>query len=117
MDLSIDHASTTPPFEQLRVQLLDRMQRGALAAGSRLPTVRQLAADLGVAPGTVARAYRELEAAGAIVTRGRAGSVVAWSADAGERAVQQLVAELVVVARENGVPAARVREMLDASFD
>jgi DNA-binding transcriptional regulator YhcF (GntR family) len=48
-----------------------------LPPGSRLPTIRQLAADLGIAAGTVARAYRELEAAGIIVTRGRHGTHIA----------------------------------------
>jgi len=114
--LVIDPASPTPPFEQLRAQLLAQMQAGELAAGARLPTVRQLASDLGLAPGTVARAYKELEASGAIETRGRAGTVVAWSADAGERRVQQLAAQLAAVAREHRVPATRVRALLDAAL-
>jgi DNA-binding transcriptional regulator YhcF (GntR family) len=50
---------------------------GALASGSRLPTVRSLAADLGIAAGTVARAYKELEAAGVVESRRRGGTVVA----------------------------------------
>ena len=116
MDLELDPASTTPPYEQLRVQLLERMQRGALPAGSRLPTVRQLAVELDLAPGTVARAYKELEAAGAIETRGRNGTVVAWSPDAGERRVQERAAQLAAVARENSVPPERVRELLDAAL-
>lgn len=114
--LVIDPASPTPPFEQLRVQLLAQMQAGELAAGARLATVRQLAAELGVAPGTVARAYKELEAAGAIETRGRAGTFVAWSADAGERRIQELAAQLAAVAREHRVPAARVRAAVEAAL-
>lgn len=74
--IAIDAASPTPPFEQLRVQLLEQVRVGELAAGARLPTVRRLADDLGLAPGTVARAYRELEADGAIVGRGRHGTFV-----------------------------------------
>ena len=116
MDLELDLSSTTPPYEQLRVQLLERMQRGVLAAGSRLPTVRQLAAELDLAPGTVARAYKELEAAGAIETRGRNGTVVSWSPDAGERRVQELAAQLAAAARENHVPPARVRELVEAAL-
>lgn len=114
--LTIDPASPVPPFEQLRSALLARMQEGALPSGSRLPTVRQLAADLGIAPGTVARAYKELEAAGAIETRGRGGTFVAWSTDAGERRIQELAAQLSAVAREHGVPPARVRAALDAAL-
>ena len=52
------------------------VESGQLAPGTKLPTVRALAAELGLAANTVARAYRELEALGVIETRGRAGSVV-----------------------------------------
>lgn len=78
----LDSTSATPPFDQIRVQLREQIQSGQLVFGARLPTVRHLAADLGVAAGTVARAYRELEVAGFIVTRGRAGTTVAGDDDA-----------------------------------
>ena len=73
---AIDPNSTVPPFEQVRVALLDQITTGRLAAGAKLPTVRQLATDLGVAANTVARAYRELEAEALIETRGRNGTFV-----------------------------------------
>ncbi|GAA3892128.1 GntR family transcriptional regulator [Leifsonia kafniensis] len=76
MIVTVDSRSATPPFEQVRIQVIDLIRSGALVAGTRLPTVRRLAADLGIAPNTVARAYKELEAAGYITTRGRAGSFV-----------------------------------------
>ncbi|MCS0499999.1 GntR family transcriptional regulator [Protaetiibacter mangrovi] len=101
------------PYEQLRDRLLAEMRAGSRPAGARLPTVRALADELGLAPGTVARAYKELEALGAIETRGRAGSFVAWSADAGERRVQELAAALVTTARDLDVPPERVRAILD----
>lgn len=66
-----------PPYEQLRRQLEGIIRDGALPPGSRLPTLRQLAGDLGVAVGTIGRVYRELEAAGLIVTRRAAGTRVA----------------------------------------
>ena len=72
----IDTTSTVAPFEQLRSQLADAVSAGELVPGDRLPTVRRLAEELGVAPGTVARAYRDLESAGVIETRGRNGSFV-----------------------------------------
>ena len=53
------------------------MLGGALATGDRLPAIRQLANDLGLAGGTVARAYRELEADGVVTTHGRHGTVIA----------------------------------------
>lgn len=80
--ITIDATSPVPPYEQLRVQLAGQISERVLPVGARLPTVRALATDLGLAVNTVARAYRELEAAGLIETRGRAGSFVAA---AGER--------------------------------
>lgn len=83
--LPIDPASDTPPFEQVRLQVAGLVADGELAAGEKLPTVRQLAADLGLAANTVARAYRELETDGVIVTQGRRGTFVASSLlDAGQ---------------------------------
>ncbi|WP_031166921.1 GntR family transcriptional regulator [Streptomyces durhamensis] len=73
----VDTASPVPPYEQIRAQLAALINSGRLAEGERLPTVRQLAADLGLAAGTVARAYRELEAASLIRTRRGAGTRVA----------------------------------------
>src|SRR2546421_8468630 len=75
MVLDIDVSSAVPPYEQIRSQISDAVALGLLERGGRLPTIRQLAADLGLAPGTIARAYRELEAAGLIVSRGRHGTI------------------------------------------
>lgn len=88
MILAVDPASSVPPFEQLRVQIVDAVQSGALAAGAKLPTVRRLAEDLGIAPNTVARSYRDLERDGVIETRGRNGSFIAVSGDATMREAQ-----------------------------
>ncbi|MFJ6001503.1 GntR family transcriptional regulator [Arthrobacter sp. NPDC092385] len=74
--LRIDLSSPVPPFEQIRAGIERLIARGALDDGARLPTVRSLAADLGVATGTVARAYRELEQAGLVEGRGRRGTLV-----------------------------------------
>jgi DNA-binding transcriptional regulator YhcF (GntR family) len=74
--ISISETSSVAPFEQLRVGLIEQIQSGELAAGARLPTVRALADELHLAPNTIARAYRELEADGFIETRGRNGSFV-----------------------------------------
>ncbi|MEL6892557.1 MAG: GntR family transcriptional regulator [Actinomycetota bacterium] len=75
--LTLDANDKRPPFEQLSSQLLRMISAGELAPGDRLAPIRQLAGDLGIAPNTVARAYRELEQLGAIVSRGRRGTVVA----------------------------------------
>ena len=76
LNLEIEATSSTPPFEQLRTAIAGRVAKGELAAGTKLPTVRQLAADLGLAVNTVARAYRELEADGVVETQGRRGTFV-----------------------------------------
>ena len=60
----IDHRASGPLFDQLRTQIIDGVRDGRLPPGTRLPTVRELAGELGLAVNTVARAYRELESAG-----------------------------------------------------
>ena len=74
--LRIDPDSDTPPYEQVRLGIIDPIADGTLLAGERLPTVRALASHLDLAANTVARSYRELEAAGVIETRGRQGSFI-----------------------------------------
>ncbi|MBW9120639.1 GntR family transcriptional regulator [Microbacterium trichothecenolyticum] len=96
----IDPSSAVPPFEQLRTGLVDAVASGELAAGARLPTVRRLAEDLGVAPGTIARAYRELEASGIIETRGRNGTFVAFDADPARQQLQRAAAAFAAQVRD-----------------
>jgi GntR family transcriptional regulator len=74
--LRIDPSSPVPPYEQIRGQVTRMIASGVLTQGQRLPAIRQLASDLDLAGGTVARAYRELERDGLIVTRGRHGTFV-----------------------------------------
>jgi DNA-binding transcriptional regulator YhcF (GntR family) len=76
LDIRLDPGSAVAPYEQVRRRIAELAASGGLAAGTRLPPVRQLAAELGLAVNTVARAYRELEHAGLVQTRGRAGTVV-----------------------------------------
>lgn len=63
--------------DRLAAAIAGRIHRGSLGPGERLPTVRALAAELGLAPNTVAKAYRKLEADGMIEGRGRNGTFVA----------------------------------------
>lgn len=74
--LRLDDAGAVPRFEQLRAQLAVMVAVGRLEPGCRLPTVRDLAAQLGLAPGTVARAYHQLESDGSVQGRGRLGTFV-----------------------------------------
>lgn len=104
IELRLDATDPTPPYEQLRRQFVDLMESAVLTEGSRLPPVRQLAADLGIATGTVARTYRELEKAGLIRTRRGAGTRVSGAAHVTEspartHRVEQLFIEAVQRAR------------------
>lgn len=85
LKIAIDAGSAVAPFEQLRAQISGQARSGALPTGSRLPTVRGLAEELGLAANTVAKAYRVLEADGVVETRGRNGTFVAAAGDAAER--------------------------------
>ena len=110
--VSLDTASPVPPFEQIRSRVAELIVSGTLAGGQRLPAVRQLAGDLRVAPGTVARAYKELETAGLLVTRRGAGTRVAprWPTSASER--PDLLAHVV----GGGVGRARALGFSDAEI-
>lgn len=103
MTFEIDHDSPVPPFEQLRALVVAQVRRGQLIAGSKLPTVRGMAADLDIAPNTVAKAYRALEQDGVIVTRGRSGTFVASGPDPSRTAVQRAATEYVHAARRAGI--------------
>lgn len=109
MKIAVDLDSTTPQYEQIRAQVAALITSGALHEADRLPTVRALAADLGIAAGTVARAYRELEAAGLVATRRRVGTVVTARTRPPGR-THQLALELVTAARGEGIPG---QDLLD----
>ncbi|WP_329584065.1 GntR family transcriptional regulator [Kitasatospora sp. NBC_01250] len=103
MQVSIDHAVATPPYEQLRAQIAEQARTGVLAAGLRLPTVRALAEQLGLAANTVARAYRELEADGVVETHGRRGTLVAATGDTAHRLAADAATEYAARAHRLGV--------------
>lgn len=100
--IHLDPASAVPPTEQVRSQLAALIRAGELGEGQRLPPVRQLAGDLGLANGTVAKAYKELESAGLVQTRRGGGTTVLG----GLAAAQSLGPEIrrwVRVARNSGI--------------
>jgi len=109
-----DPSLPEPPFEQLRVQLASRVASGDLPAGTRLPTVRALAAALGLAANTVARVYRELEADGVVVTEGRRGTFVASAAAPADasRAAEQYAA----TARRHGLTLAEAQRLVERTW-
>ena len=113
--LRLDSGSGVPLYDQLRTGLIDAVREGRLPRGTRLPTVRDMAGELGLAANTVARAYRELEGAGIVETRGRHGTFVARSdpADAAMAAAAHSYAE---AARALGLGRAEALRYLEAEF-
>lgn len=107
--IRLDLDDPLPPYEQIRRQLSSLITAGALEPGSRLPTVRSLAADLGIAAGTVARAYKELEQSGLIEARRRNGTIVVGpsgtpNGTTGQEAmVMAAVDRLILTARDAGI--------------
>ncbi|UFU07432.1 GntR family transcriptional regulator [Ruania halotolerans] len=119
MQVRIDDGDPTPPYEQLRRQLLALMHAGALAPEARLPPIRQLAADLGVAAGTVARAYRELEDAGWLVSRRGGGTRVATGAAPQSAASGVDLSEVTAAvhhARARGATATQIQATVDLAL-
>lgn len=117
MIITVDPADREPPYQQIRVQVLAAIAAGTVAEGLRLPTIRQLAADLDLAANTVARAYRELEADGAIETRGRRGTFVLGApvsspAEQAERQLDAIARDCVAESRRLGIPAADLARAL-----
>lgn len=117
MQIAIDPESSVPPFEQLRSRVAALVHDGTLPAGAKLPTVRGLAADLGLAVNTVAKAYRALESDGVIETRGRAGTFVASTALAAPPAdVARLAGELAAAARRQGLSLDETRTLVERAW-
>lgn len=100
--LRVDVKARAPLFDQLRTQVIDGVRTGSLPPGTRLPTVRDLAGQLGVAANTVARAYRELESAAIVETRGRFGTFISRF-DPTDVAMAAAAQEYVDVARALGL--------------
>src|SRR5512133_1914396 len=92
-------SSSVPPYEQIRSQVVAHVSAEHLRVGDRLPTIRALASDLGVAAGTVARAYRELEQSGVVATRRRTGTVVAEGAVGADTSLQRAADDFVASMR------------------
>jgi DNA-binding transcriptional regulator YhcF (GntR family) len=109
----LDLRSATPPYEQIRSQISSLVAMGELSPGTRLPSVRNLAADLGIAAGTVARAYKELEAAGIVESRRRGGTIVTGVAPGARDATSGTVPQAVTAAVDRYIEAGRKARLSD----
>jgi DNA-binding transcriptional regulator YhcF (GntR family) len=113
--IRLDAASGDAPYEQIRAQIAAQVSSGALAPGTRLPTVRALAQTLGVATNTVARSYRELEHTGVVTTKGRSGTVV--NGDGADRAAKEAARSYADAMRALGVGQDEALDLVRRAFD
>lgn len=114
--IAVDASSSEPPYEQVRRQVAEAVAGGRLVAGTRLPPVRRLAEDLGLAANTVARAYRELEQAGVVETRGRGGTVVTGGGDERRETARAAASAYVTQARRLGLPPEEILALVRAQL-
>ena len=111
----VDQHAAKPLFDQLRTQIIDGIRDGKLSPGTRLPTVRELAGQMSLAVNTVARAYRELEAAGILETRGRFGTFVS-RVDPADTAMATAAHTYVSAARALGIEKDDALRYVEAAF-
>ncbi len=116
--LVLDPSNPMPPYEQIGWQIRLQIAAGRLRVGAFLPSVRQLARDLGVAPNTVVRAYGELEQEGWVASTARRGVQVippspTMAAEARARAIERAVGQLLITAHQLGFTPAEVRAELE----
>ncbi|WP_018682351.1 GntR family transcriptional regulator [Actinokineospora enzanensis] len=114
--IALDPDSSVPPFEQVRVGFAKQINDRTLAVGTKLPTVRALAAELGLAANTVARAYRELEEAGLVETRGRAGTFVSAAGDRTLQRAKEAAERFAETTRMLGIDADAALEIARAAL-
>ncbi|RAG85282.1 GntR family transcriptional regulator [Streptacidiphilus pinicola] len=114
--IALDPASPTPPSEQIRALIAAAAASGEAPVGTKLPTVRKLAEDLGLAVNTVAKAYRELESAGVVETRGRAGTVIAASGDRSLAEIARGAASYARRAKSLGLTVDQARAVVETAL-
>jgi GntR family transcriptional regulator len=114
----VDTDSGLAPWRQVRDQIIRLVTSGALPPGSKLPPIRQLSRDLGLAAGTVARAYRELETASWVTTGRAKGTVVADAAAHPDTSLvlHSAAADFAALARDLGASADTAAEAVRAAY-
>ena len=122
MILRVEQDSPVPPYEQLRGQLATMIATGVLPPGTRLPSIRQLVTDLGLAANTIGRAYHELELGGLIQTRGRHGTFVLGAPPAPapaerEQRLATAAEQFAIQARQLGVDPSEAIGVLRRAFE
>lgn len=116
MKIHLDTNSSQAPFEQIRAQICEQIDSGTLRVGDRLPPIRSLATELNVAAGTVARAYRELEAEHVLQTKTRSGTTVANTAVRVEVAAAQAAQTYLTTLEQLGFDSAAALTVLQQAI-
>ena len=121
LDITIDDSSDRQIYDQIVSRIREAVATSRLKAGDRLPAIRRLADQLGIAPGTVARAYAELETAQVIITDGPKGTYVAepplpTPPSVRPVAMRDLFRPVVVAAFHLGASAGELRTALEEAM-
>lgn len=97
----LDYSDHRPLYEQIKDRIKRLIISGALAEHDKIPSVRELAAQLAINPNTIQKAYKDLESEGYIYSQRARGSFVAPVARPQENArIQDLRAQLTETAKE-----------------
>ena len=120
MHISIDFSEQTPIYEQITASITRLINEGKLRQGDRLPTVRQLAQDLGVNLNTVARAYRDLANKDVLsVRQGRGATVFNTKGrcnPATRKKLKRMTAHLANEAVLHGIGAQELHALIDTEL-
>ena len=110
--IQLNYRDSKPIYEQIKDGLRKLVISNSLSADEKLPSVRELAAKLAINPNTIQRAYRELEAAGYLISVPGKGSFAAESSPLQAQKKQELLAQIRSLAREAIVLGATRDELL-----
>jgi GntR family transcriptional regulator len=118
IQLYVNPGDDLPIYRQIVIQVTDAIAVGRLSGGARLPSHRELAAQLVIAPLTVKKAYDELERGGLILSQRGRGTFVAESPAAIDTApvverLRETARRMLADAAVAGIPYSQVVELLE----
>lgn len=118
MIVHLNTDSVVPVFEQLRAQIERLIASGQLRPGMKLPPIRQLATDLGLARGTVNKVYDKLARDGLVETSGRHGTIVQHPSNltTSDKDLSAAADTLAIITRQLGLDDASGHQALEQAF-
>ena len=122
MWLEINPRSSTPIYQQLVDGVKELVARGILEPGERMPTVREMAAELSLNPNTIAKAYQRLEQEGIIETMRSRGTFVAdrtvvFDKETAKQQLSDQVEKVLVEAYHLGLNREDIKQLFEESLD